>query len=287
MTRRLLLILLGVTAFLHHLAAQTPAPTDATVEFEVASIKRNTSATPGGGMRSMPDGSEVMVNVTIRQFIGAAYPSQSGEFIGLPDWALTGGERYDVTVKPPAGATREQRQEMWRALFKDRMKLVAHDETIEQPIYNLVLARADGRLGPKLTPSTHDCIAESAAARARGGPPPQLTTDADFLDSCGARMGAGRIISGGITIQNFVASLRGLAGRVVRDKTGLTGFYRMDFTYGLPNQSGGPGPAVAADPNDAPSVFTALQEQLGLKLEPDTMPLQRVVVDHIERPSEN
>jgi uncharacterized protein (TIGR03435 family) len=268
--------------------AQSPAsPTPAAVEFDVASIKRNTSATPGGGMRSMPDGSSVMTNVTVQQFIGAAYPSQSGEFVGLPDWARIGGERYDVTVKPPAGATREQRLAMWRAFLTDRMKLVAHDDTTEQPIYSLVLARADGRLGPKLSPSTHDCLAESAAARQRGGPPPQLTTDADFLDSCGARMGAGRIISGGITIDSFAASLRGLAGRVVQDKTGLKGFYRMDFAYALPNPTAGPGAAAAADPNDAPSVFTALQEQLGLKLEPDKMPLQHVVIDHIERPTEN
>jgi uncharacterized protein (TIGR03435 family) len=237
-------------------------------------------------MRSMPDGSEVMVNVTVRQFIGAAYPSQSGEYVGLPDWAQIGGDRYDVTVKPPAGATREQRQGMWRALFRDRMKLEAHDETTEQPIYNLVLARSDGRLGPKLQPSRHDCLAESAAARARGGPPPQLTTDADFLDSCGMRMGAGRIISGGMTIQGLVPSLRGLAGRVVHDKTGLTGFYSIDLTYGLPIQQAG-GPPVSSDPGDAPSIFTAVQEQLGLKFEPDKVPLQTVVIDRIERPTEN
>ena len=278
-------MVVGVVVLAPMLRAQD-APA-AHVEFDVASIKRNTSATPGGGMRSMPDGSSVMTNVTIQQFIGAAYPSQSGEYIGLPDWARVGGERYDVTVKPPADATREQRQAMWRAFFVDRMKLVAHDEMVEQPIYSLVLARADGRLGPKLSLSTHDCIAESAAARQRGGPPPQLTTDAEFLDSCGARMGAGRIISGGIAIESFVASLRGLAGRVVQDKTGLKGFYRIDFTYALPNQPAGPGAPAAADPNDAPSVFTAVQEQLGLKLEPDKMALQRVVIDHIERPAEN
>ena len=274
-------------AILMVLAASAVTHGQASVEFDVASMKRNTSGTPGGGMRTMPDGSSVMTNVTIQQFIGSAYPSQAGEYIGLPDWARIGGERYDVTVKPAAGTTREQRQAMWRAFFTDRMKLVAHDETVEQPVYSLVLARPDGRLGPKLKPSTHDCIAESAAARGRGGPPPQLTTDAEFLDSCGARMGAGRIISGGITIESFAASLRGLAGRVVQDKTGLKGFYRMDFTYGLPNQPGGPGPAAAADPNEAPSVFTALQEQLGLKLEPDKIPLQRVVIDHIEQPAEN
>src|SRR5689334_10950988 len=97
------------------LLAQQTAP----IEFEVASIKRNTAATPGGSMRSMPDGSQVMVNVTVQQFIGGAYPSQSGQYVGLPDWARIGGERYDVTVKPPAGTARDQSREMWRALFRD------------------------------------------------------------------------------------------------------------------------------------------------------------------------
>jgi len=265
------------------IAASVAAGAQAPVEFEVASIKRNTSGDRGNSMRSMPDGTEVMVNSPIRSFIGAAYPSESGQYLGLPDWAQS--ERYDVTVKPAAGATREQRQQMWRTLLSERMKLVAHDETTEEAIYNLVLARSDGRLGPKLKPSSHDCIAESAAARQRSGPPTPLTTDAEFLDSCGMRMGAGRIIGGGMTMQGFTINLRGLAGRVIRDKTGLTGFYAMEFSYAEPSQAAG-GPA-AGDPGDAPSVFTALQEQLGLKLEPDRMPIQHVVIEHIERPSEN
>ena len=258
-------------------------PAQAPLQFDVASIKRNTSGEPGNSMRSMPDGSEVLVNSPIRSFLGAAYPSESCQYVGLPEWAQT--DRYDVTVKPPAGATREQTQAMWRAFFAERMKLVVHDETTDEPIYNLVRARRDGELGPKLKPSTHDCIAESNAARERREPPKPLVTEADFLDSCGMRFGAGRIISGGYTMQSFTYNLRGLSGRVVRDRTGLTGFYAIDFTFAMPGQSAGG--AGAADPNDAPSVFTALQEQLGLKLEPDKMPLQHVVVDHIERPTEN
>ncbi len=168
------------------------------------------------------------------------------------------GPGYDVTVKPPAGATREQRQQMWRALFAERMKLAAHDETSEQPIYNLVLARADGRLGPKLKPSTHDCLAESAAARQGGGPPPRPTSEAEFLDSCGMRVGNGRLISGGFTMAALAPQLRFMSGRVVRDRTGLTGFYVIDFTYGLPNPAPGSPTLAAADPNDGASVFTAL-----------------------------
>jgi uncharacterized protein (TIGR03435 family) len=257
---------------------------DSSPEFEVASIKRNTSGDLGNSMRSLPDGTEVMVNSPIRSFLGAAFPSESGQYIGLPDWAQT--ERYDITVKPPAGTARGQTQQMWRALFAERMKLVAHDETSEQPIYNLVLARSDGQLGPKLKPSSHDCIAESKAARERKEPPKPLTTDADFLDSCGLRFGAGHLIGGGMTLQMLSLQLRGLSGRVVQDRTGLTGFYTIDFTFAMPSQNPG-APGAATDPDAGPSVFTALQEQLGLKLESDKMPLQHVVIDHIERPTEN
>jgi len=276
--KRALTLTAVVVALTPMLRAQAP------LEFEVASIKPNTSGERGNSMRSMPDGTQVIVNSAIRNFLGAAYPSDSGQYVGLPDWAQN--ERYDVTVKPPAGATREQQRQMWRNLFAERMKLAAHDETSDEPIYNLVLAHSDGRLGPKLKKSSHDCIAESAAARERGGPPTLPATDAEFLDSCGMRMGRGRIIGGGMTMQGFTFNLRGLAGRVVRDKTGLTGFYAMDFTYAEPGQAAG-GPGAASDPGDAASVFTALQEQLGLKLEPDKMPIQHVVIDHIERPSEN
>jgi uncharacterized protein (TIGR03435 family) len=258
------------------------AQSTATLEFDVASIKRNTSGERGNSMHSLPDGTEVMVNSPIQSVIGAAYPSQSREYIGLPEWARN--ERYDITVKPPAGTTREQKQQMWRRFFADRMKLVAHDETTEQPIYNLVLARSDGKLGPNLKPSAHDCIAESIAARDRKEPPKPLTTDAEFLDSCGYRLGVSQLI-GGINMRAFALVLHGLSGRVVEDRTGLIGWYAMTFTYATqPAPSAPDGTGAAAD---GPSVFTALQEQLGLKLEPGRMPLQRVVIDRIEPPTEN
>ena len=261
------------------LAAQTPT------EFDAASIKRHLPETQGGSVRTMPDGALVATNMTLVQVLVNAYPSRAGDYIGLPDWVQS--ERYDISVKPPAGSTPDQMRGMWRALAADRMKLVAHDETVERPIYNLVVARADGRLGPNLKKSTHDCDAERAAARQPADRPPLPRSDADFLDTCAMRSGNGRIIGGGLTMERFAQQLSGAAGRVVRDRTGMIGFYVVDFTYALPGQAAGPAPTIAADPNEASSVFTALQEQLGLKLEPDKMLIQTVVIDHIERPSEN
>jgi uncharacterized protein (TIGR03435 family) len=264
---------LGVTS-----AAQAP------LEFDVASIKRHVDDAPGASFRTLPDGSVVGVNATIRSFIGSAYPSQNGQYSGLPEWATT--ERYDVTVKPPAGATREQIREMWKTLFTERMRLVAHSEMRDEAIYNLVVARPDRKLGPQIRPSTHDCDADAAADRQRSGPPTrQLTTEADFLDSCGYRVGGGRLVGGGLTMEQIAQQLRGSVGRIVRDQTGLKGWFAVTFAFGTPVQAATPG--AAADPAEPPSVFTAVQEQLGLKLEGDRMQVQTVVVDHIERPTEN
>jgi uncharacterized protein (TIGR03435 family) len=275
--------LLGVVALsVVVAAAQSPAP----IEFDAASIKRHLPDTQGGSVRTMPDGSLVATNMTLMQVLVNAYPSQAGEYIGLPDWV--GTERYDIAVKPPAGATPDQMRGMWRALAADRLKLVAHDETVERPIYNLVLARSDGRLGPNLKKSVHDCDAERNAARQSTDRPSLPRSDADFLNTCAMRSGNGRIIGGGLTMERLAEQLRGVAGRVVRDRTGMAGFYVVDFTYALPGQTGGGAtPSVAVDPNEAVSVFTALQEQLGLKLESDKMPLQHVAIEHIERPTEN
>lgn len=263
----------------------TSAQSRVAVEFDAASIKRHLPADQGSGVRTMPDGSLVATNATLMQVLVNAYPSQAGEYIGLPDWVRS--ERYDIAVKPPAGSTPAQMRGMWRALAADRMKLVAHDQTSERPIYNLVLARSDGRLGPNLRKSAHDCDAESAAVRQQGPPSAVPRSDADVLDTCAARFSSGRILGGGLTMARFAEQLSDAAGRVVRDRTGLTGFYVVDFTYARPTQAGAPAAAVAADPSEAVSVFTALQEQLGLKLQSDTMPVQHVVIDHIERPTEN
>src|SRR5262245_9824004 len=96
------------------------------VEFEIVSIKRNTSGNQGSSGRTLPDGTQMMTNSPIRAFIMRASPVPADEVVGLPDWALT--ERYDVALKPPAGYTLDQRGEMMRNMFGDRMKLAAHIE---------------------------------------------------------------------------------------------------------------------------------------------------------------
>jgi uncharacterized protein (TIGR03435 family) len=220
-----------------------------------------------------------MTNVSIGQFIRSAAPVPVREVIGLPEWAST--ERYDVTAKPPSDSTREQRSEMWRTLFAERMKLVAHVEERERDTFALVLARSDGRLGPQLKPSTLDCSPRPPGPL----PPPPPTEFTDFANRCGGSFGKNSIVSGGITLDSLVVSLSGLAGRLVNNRTGLQGFYALKLNFSAPRD--GSSSREAALPDDAPEFFTALQEQLGLKLQPEKTIVPVFVVDSIERPTEN
>jgi uncharacterized protein (TIGR03435 family) len=264
-------------AIVPSLLAQTPP-----AEFDVVSIKRSAPDAVGSSMRSLPDGTSIMANVRVQQFITAAAPVPVREVIGLPDWATT--ERYDVTAKPPAGSTPQQRSEMWRTFFAERMKLVAHVEERERDTFALVLARSDGRLGPQLKPSTLDCSPKPPGTPP-APPPPPPTSESDYLNFCGGRFGNGTIVSGSTTMEALVLSFAGLAGRQVFDRTGLKGNYALTLKHSPPRT---PGTSPDAPlPDDVPDFFTALQEQLGLKLQPETSLVPVFVIDRIERPTQN
>jgi uncharacterized protein (TIGR03435 family) len=270
---------------LAHPTAQSPGvsvPTEHT-DYDVVSIKRNTSGVAGGGMRTLPDGTMVMTNQPIRSIISGASIEPTREIVGLPAWALS--ERYDVTLKPPAGSTREQRRLMSQRMFAERFKAVVHVEQRERNGFALVLARRDGQLGPHLKPSPLNCGATAQPSAPSGGPPPGPPTAQDALQRCGGLFGPGMIVSGGMPIGNLVPSVEGLAGGPITDKTGLTGFYAFELHYSRPNQSDPSN--TAADPTDAPDFFTAIQEQLGLKLQRESITIPVLVIDRLERPTEN
>jgi uncharacterized protein (TIGR03435 family) len=164
------------------------------------------------------------------------------------------------------------------------MKLSAHVEEREQDTFALVIARSDGRLGPQLKRSTLDC-----SPRQPGSPPPppplESLKESDFLNRCGGMFGQGVIVSGGISMDRLVPSLGGLAGRLVNDRTGLQGDYALTLKFSPPGRAGTSQDAPV--PGDPPEFFTALQEQLGLKLQPEKTMGPVFVIDHIERPTEN
>jgi uncharacterized protein (TIGR03435 family) len=255
----------------------TPEQSSTRIEFDVVSIKRNTTNGSGGG-RTMPDGTEFITNLPIRNFIAQASPVLTREVIGLPDWATV--ERYDVTVKPPAGSTPEQRAQMWRAMFAERMHLVGHVEQHERDAFRLVLARSDGRLGPDLKRSTLDCTPRPLAS-----PSPALQRPPSLQERqsrCGVTMSGPSIVSGGTTIDQLARFLYGFAGGDVENDTGLDGFYALSLTFSRIR-----GAPLDTNSDDQPDIFSALQEQLGLKLRPHKKMMPVFVVDHIERPTEN
>ena len=250
------------------------AQESARVEFEVVSIKRVTELRHSGGFRRLPDDSEVLSNMSVAGFVRRASPIKVREVFGLPEWANT--ERFDVTVKPPAGTTEQQRRIMWGAMFADRMKLVAHMEQRERTEYALVPARSD-RLGPALKPSTLDCTPRPPAPSAADAP----VRFQDFKSRCGYAMNgtsAMSMASGGMSMDQLALTLEGAIDADVENRTGLQGWYALTLTYA---------PLVGGTQGDVPDVFTAVQEQLGLKLERERKMIPVFVIDYIQRPSEN
>jgi uncharacterized protein (TIGR03435 family) len=187
--------------------------------------------------------------------------------------------RFDVTAKADAPSSHDQLQMMLRTLLADRFKLVVHTETKDEPVYALVLARSDGHLGPQLHPEERDCEPLRAVARAQPG----------GADPCGtpSRNGVGRISARSKSIDLLAAILRGDLDRPVVNKTGLTGSYDWDLTW-TPRQflqsafDHDQFPTI--DP-DGPSVFTAVQEQLGLKFVSEKEDQPGLVIDHVEQPT--
>jgi len=244
------------------------------LRFDAASIKANRSGATSTSTDSRPGGQFVMTNGTIRNLLLNAYGPQSTDIVGAPDWVNT--ERFDVTATANATTTSDQMRSMLRSLLVDRFSLVARLEPREQPVFFLMLARADGRVGPQLELTLRDCAAVAAADRA-GLPAPTLTPPKNGAPPCGMRAAGGEVLGGGISMDLLARNLGVRAGRIVIDRTGLQGLFDLKLSY-------------SRDPNpdsDSPSLFTALQEQLGLKLEPGRSPLTTLIVERIERPTEN
>ena len=147
------------------------------------------------------------------------------------------------------------------------------------------MAKPGGAPGPGLKRSTQDCSPEAIRAMlARGGGPPPGPPPAGATPPCGAMMGPGGFRIGGMPISIVTGPLGGMTGRIVVDRTGLTGGWNFILTFAPDPGRGTPPADVAVDPN-APSLFTALQEQLGLKLESTKAPVEVLVIDSVEHPT--
>jgi uncharacterized protein (TIGR03435 family) len=292
-----LIIFAGVSGLTFNVVAQTPVSSEPTLKFEVASVRENTSGDNKMSSQILPGGRYTAINIPPRLLIINSYRLQPQQLVGAPDWISA--ERFDIVAKaaeefvPPASSGGPlQWQLMIRALLEERFKLKVHREPKEVDIYTLVVARADGQLGPELKPSTTDCKA-LRAAREKAGAPPEPPKPGE-RPQCGARVGFGELVAGGQPLLELVSLLAGTVGRSVVDRTGLTGNYDMHLKWtpdqlplrpaGMPADQPLRVNGLEIDPH-GPSIFTALQEQLGLKLESTRGTIDALVIDHIERPS--
>jgi uncharacterized protein (TIGR03435 family) len=286
-----LCVVFGVFVFAQAPAQLVDPQAAQPARFEAATIKRNTS---GGMMVSVSAnaGQYQATNVTVNILINQALRLPPPQIIGVPEWAQS--ERYDVVARVPPGIALSAavQQEMMRGLLEERFKLATHKETRELPVYALVTARGDGRLGADLAVSKNDCT--PGRGRAAGGPAPGPTKlGRGARPACGTMQGPGLLSAGGITMTRLAEILAGNLGRLVVDKTGLGGFYDLDLVY-TPDQIPGPPPGPVPpgfqmpviDPN-GPSLTTAIQEQLGLKLESSRAAVDVTVIDRFERPTED
>jgi len=263
-------------------AAQTAL---ADPKFEVASIKPAAPATEQFmfGVRPRPGGGISAINVTLKLLIGNAYGLQDFQISGGPGWIEA--VRYNIEAKPNSPAGPNESKEMLKNLLADRFQLILHRETKELPVYALVLARKDGKLGPGMVESKEGgCVARDPSKPL--GPP-----GAGQPPFCGNVLAGTSQLTATAAAPGDIAPMLSMAvGRKVIDNTGLTGKYDITLKY-TPDgsQFAKMPPQVEAAPADAsrPSLFTALQEQLGLKLEVRKAPVEIFVIDRAEKPSEN
>jgi uncharacterized protein (TIGR03435 family) len=263
---------------------QQPAPS-----FEVASIKANKSVSNRTNMDLQPGGRFTATNVELRMLIGLAYGEPYAPLplnrmvVNLRGFGGGAGydsyDRFDIVAKAAGELTREELPVALRQLLADRFKLVVHHDTRELPVYHLMLARTDGRLGPKLRRSDVDCSDVNAPA----------AKNDDGTSKCGFRRLPGKA-TGRATMADLAGRLLNSAvddHRPVEDRTGLSGTFEFDleWTPVLPVPADAP-PAPPVDPNGAP-LFTALREQLGLKLDPAKIAIDILVVDSATHPTEN
>jgi len=261
-----------VVALALMVSASLLAQSDAT--FDVVSLKRNTSLSEYGGGGPRPGGHYRLTNMPARSLIGIAWNIPTDRVLGGPGWIIT--DRYDLDATMKENATVDETRAMLRSFLRQRFTLSARLEKRELPVYHLTQVRPGAPFGRGLERAPFDCsdpaTRKEQATAALAARPGRMV--------CGFTVDAGTLDGGSTTMETLAQILTPQTGRPVIDRTGLSGTFNVLLKWT---------PSLGTDtpPGDAVSIFTAIQEQLGLKLESGTAPLDVVVIDRIERPGEN
>jgi uncharacterized protein (TIGR03435 family) len=244
--------------------------------FEAATIKPNTSGDTSNYFRMMGV-SPSMTNQPLKNMILWAYRIKDFQLAGGPGWM--GTDKWDLQAKTKEGAAGEQMQLMVQSLLQERFKLALHREIKELPIYNLTVAKGGLKIQPIKEGS---CLTPDPK---NPGPAPGKT----FMDYCGTGgFGPCMMMGTSATMTELAESLSSpnAVGRTVVNQTGVDGRFRYEVNY-APEFAPAAQPGGAPPACDAPSIYTALQDQLGLRLDSAKGPVEVLVIDHAEKPSEN
>jgi uncharacterized protein (TIGR03435 family) len=254
---------LALAALTHAQTAATTPPT-----FDVVSIKPANPSAVGSGTRTQGN-TFMATNVTLNRLIQyQAYGIPGPQIIGIPPAlekaAFDIQAKYDPAVvnhpQPPVPGQYTVPQLMFQQLLADKFKLVVHTETRQLPAYALVLAKGGSKLQPAKDPTSESSSSGTGNLKAKG-------------------------ISTAELANMMTRELSGELGRLVIDRTNLTGKYDLTLKW---TPAMGPPPMLNGQPDtSAPDIFTAIQEQLGLKLESTKAPVPVLVIDHAELPQEN
>lgn len=265
-----------------------PTSTSTKPKFDVTSVKINKSQTYSGTLNlAKPGGEFRATNVTLRRFIAIYYFHDVGFVrtrwvLGGPSWLDS--EHFDIEARTEGNPEPEQKNVMVQSLLEDRFKLLLHHETRQLPVYAMVVARR-GRIGPQLTKHSAEAkCSDSPLKQPNPGQPMPAYCNGFFMNP---RPGDLRETGNALSMDDFVLYLSQSMDRMVLNRTGLDGLFDFSLEFSPEVGFGARPLAETADASSPPSIFTALQQLLGLKLESAKGPVDVIVIDHVAQPTPN
>jgi len=259
---------------------------DEGLSFDVATVRDNGSGGQGITFELLRGGRLRIRNHTLKQLVARAHERDFRQILEGPDWIDS--DRFDIEATFDGPEVESRVRVMLRNLLADRFALRVRIEERESRYYALALANPSGRLGGGIRRSTVDCD-EYYERLERNGPPTVEPTG----PYCGLRFrlnsgsGAIELGSGGVTMGEFAGHLQQFVGGLVQDESGLTGPFDIDLAFRPDPSAFGFGVGFGTSSTEGPSIFEALEQQLGLRLEGSQGPVEMLVVEHVERPSPN